>query len=300
VNNEVKKVLFIINKFSGGGFHPAFEGKIIDACEQHNLESTIEFTRSRGHATELARSAVEKKNFDLVVAVGGDGTVNEVANGLVHSPVPMAILPKGSGNGLARHLGIPMDIPKAIQTLFKSQIIAMDTFTLNGKLSLNVSGIGFDGHVANLFKDSTKRGLQGYAKVTLNEFVRFKEFEADITMAEKSLTRKGFIIAIANSSQYGNNARIAPAASVCDELLHVCFLKKVPAYRLDFIYNFFAGKIEDTSFCEIMESRNMTIKVNTPVAFHIDGEPCGVDTQFRIEILPASLKMMVPVSSLKY
>jgi diacylglycerol kinase (ATP) len=300
VNNEVKKVLFIINKFSGGSFHPAFEGKIIDACEQQGLECSIEFTKNRGHATELSREVVSLKTFDLVVAVGGDGTVNEVAQGLLRSAVPMAILPKGSGNGLARHLGISMDLTKSMKALFSSQVIEMDTFTLNGRLSLNVSGIGFDGHVANLFKDSTKRGLQGYAKVTINEFVRFKEFEAEITMGEKQINRKGFIVAIANSSQYGNNARIAPAASVCDELLHVCFLKKVPAYRLDFIYNFFAGKIEETSFCEIMESRNMTIKVNTPVAFHIDGEPCGVDTEFKVEILPASLKMMVPTSSLKY
>jgi YegS/Rv2252/BmrU family lipid kinase len=300
VKNEVKKVLFIVNKFSGAGYQPEVDGKIIDACEKQNIECTLEFTNARGHATELARQAVVENRFSQVVAVGGDGTVNEVANGLLNSMIPMGILPKGSGNGLGRHLGIPLKITESLQSLFKSRVVAMDTFKLNGKLSLNVSGIGFDGHVANLFGHNKKRGLHGYAKVTLSEFVQFREFEAEIITGDRSIKRKAFIIAIANSSQYGNNARIAPAASICDELLHVSFVKKIPPYRLDFVYNFFAGKIEQTSFCEIMETKEMTIKVNTPIAFHIDGEPGGVDTEFKIEILPHSLKMLVPEKSLKY
>jgi diacylglycerol kinase (ATP) len=298
--NEVNKVLFIVNKFSGGGYQEAVDGKIIEACEKQNIECTLEYTKARGHATELAQHAAKEKSFDQVIAVGGDGTVNEVANGLLHSDIPMGILPKGSGNGLGRHLGIPLNIPQSLKTLFTSQAIAMDTFLLNGKLSLNVSGIGFDGHVANLFGENKTRGFQGYAKVTLNEFVQFKEFEAEVITNEKSVQRHAFIIAVANSSQYGNNARIAPAASICDELLHICFLKKVPPYRLDFIYSFFAGKIEQSSYCEMMEAKEMTIKVNTPVAYHIDGEPCGTNDTFHIQILPHSLKMLVPQKSLKY
>jgi diacylglycerol kinase (ATP) len=300
VNNEGKKVLFIINKFSGRGYLPDVDGKIIEACDRADVECSIEFTNAKSHATELAREAARSGVFSLVVAVGGDGTVNEVANGLIHSSVCMGILPKGSGNGLARHLGIPMNISEGLATLFNSQEISMDTFLINGKLSLNVSGIGFDGHVANIFGNNKKRGLQGYTRVTLNEFMKFEEFEVRVTTAQEVLTRKAFIVAIANSSQYGNNARIAPAASVCDELLHVCFLKKVPPYRLDFIYSFFAGKIEETAYCEIIETKHMNIHLNTPVAFHVDGEPCGVADKFQIDIQPHSLKMLVPASSLKY
>ena len=300
MKNEVKKVLFIVNKFSGAGFQAGVDGRIVELCEEQNIECSLEYTGSRGHATEIARRAVAENNFDRVIAVGGDGTVNEVACGLLHSALPMGIVPKGSGNGLARHLGIPLQTEAALRTLFQSEVIAIDTFTLNGKLSLNVSGIGFDGHVANLFGHVKKRGLQGYAKVALNEFVQFKEFEAEIIRDSNSEVRKSFIIAIANSSQYGNNARIAPAASVCDGILHVCFLKKIPPYRVDFIYNFFAGKIEQSTFCEFMETKKMKISVNTPVAFHVDGEPCGVDQVFDIKILPGSLKMLVPKSSLKY
>ena len=174
----------------------------------------------------------------------------------------------------------------------------MDTFRMNGKLSLNVSGIGFDGHVANLFAKDKKRGLQGYTKLALNEFLQFKEFEAEVETEAHTLKRKAFVIAIANSSQYGNNARIAPAASVCDQLLHINILKKVPPYRLDFIYSFFYGKIDKSPFCEVFETNKMTIRLNKPMAFHIDGEPCGSSDLFTIELLPYSLKMMAPQSAI--
>ncbi|MBL7858726.1 MAG: diacylglycerol kinase family lipid kinase [Cyclobacteriaceae bacterium] len=297
MNIEGKQVLFIVNKFSGTGYQAGVEGKIIEACEKQDVECTIEFTRGRGHATELAQEGVEKK-FTSIIAVGGDGTVNEVAQGLVHTPVPMGILPKGSGNGLSRHLRIPLTLSGALQNLFNSRVIAMDTFTLNDKLSLNVSGIGFDGHVANLFGKDKKRGFTGYAKLTIHEFFQFKEFEASITLENQTLERKAFIMAIANSSQYGNNARIAPAASVCDGLLHLSILKKVPPFRLDFMYAFFSGKVDRSIYCDVIEAKNFTIKTNKPMSFHIDGEPCGEADQFHIRLLPASLNMLVPAKAI--
>ncbi|HEY0652976.1 MAG TPA: diacylglycerol kinase family protein [Chryseosolibacter sp.] len=294
MNNEVSKVLFIINKHAGKGYQAALEGAIIDCCGKNNIECTIEYTKARGHATELAS---ESALFDQVIAVGGDGTVNEVAQGLLNSSTPMGILPNGSGNGLARHLKIPINIAKALDYLMQSKPIAMDTFTLNGKLSLNVSGIGFDGHIANAFAKEKKRGLQGYAKHTLNEFFAFKEFEAKMVTAKESLTKKAFVIAIANSSQYGNNARIAPAASVCDELLHISILKKIPPYRIDFIYSFFNGTIDTTSFCEVLESKDVTITLDHDMAYHVDGEPCGTAREFTIRLKPASLKILVHPST---
>ena len=294
MKNEVSKVLFIINKHAGKGYQAALEGAIIDTCGKNNIECSIEYTKARGHATELAREAI---SFDQVVAVGGDGTVNEVAQGLLKSSIPMGVLPNGSGNGLARHLKIPINIPKALDYLMQSKVIAMDTFTLNGKLSLNVSGIGFDGHIANLFGKEKKRGLQGYAKHTMNEFFAFKEFEAEMITPQETLLKKAFVIAIANSSQYGNNARIAPAASVCDELLHISILKKIPPYRLDFIYSFFNGTIDTTSFCEVLESKDVTIRLSSEMAYHVDGEPCGTASEFKIVLQPASLKIMVHPST---
>src|SRR5882762_6377693 len=204
--SKLKSALFIINKFSGGGYRPEVEGRIIEQCEKLNIESTIEFTQSPGHATELARNSVDQK-LDYVFAVGGDGTVNEVAQGLLGSRVAMGILPKGSGNGLARHLGLSMSFRNSLDIIpFHSEQM-IDTLSVNGKLSVNVSGIGFDGHVAGLFANKAKRGLVGYAKLVLKEFLDFKPFEANVRVNGKSFQSRSFIIALANSSQFGNNAR---------------------------------------------------------------------------------------------
>ncbi|HEY3403436.1 MAG TPA: diacylglycerol kinase family protein [Ohtaekwangia sp.] len=293
MNNEVKKVLFIINKFAGTGFQPALEGRMIDTCARYDAECTIEFTQSRGHATELAERA-SSQGFDIVVAVGGDGTINEVAKGAIRNKMPMGIIPRGSGNGLARHLGIPLKVADGVESLFNSRVLNMDTFSINGKLSLNVSGIGFDGRIANLFGEKTRRGLAGYVSLTLKEYFTFKPFAAEIEIEGKILTKEPFVIAIANSSQYGNNARIAPQASVCDQLLHITLLKKIPPYRADFIYAFFTGQLTNSHFCEMIETPSLRIKTPHDVPYHVDGEPCGVRHEFNIEVMPAALPVLVP------
>lgn len=298
MNNEGKKVLFIVNKHAGTGYQEALEGRMVDTCAQYNAECTIEFTRARGHAIELAAQA-KQLGFDLVVAVGGDGTINEVAQGALQSKLPMGIIPRGSGNGLARHLNIPLQIPAGLQVLFTGAPLAMDTFTVNGKLSLNVSGIGFDGQIANLFGGKTKRGLTGYIKLTLKEYFDYKEFPVSITFDDHTLSREVFILAIANSSQYGNNARIAPQASVCDQQLHITLLKKIPPYRLDFIYALFAGKLRKSLRCEMVTTSALHIKTPQPVSFHVDGEPCGSDHEFSIVLQPRALQVMVPKLSVQ-
>ena len=299
MNKEVNKVFFIVNKFSGAGYGPRLESNILNAGKENKVDCTLAFTEGPGHATTLAAEAAAA-GFKKIIAVGGDGTVNEVAKALLHSPIAMGIVPKGSGNGLARHLGIPLGVNNALKSLFNSRVIHMDTFRLNGKLSVNVSGIGFDGHIANSFGSDKKRGLQGYTRLVLNEFRNFPEFEATVTVGENQLVRKAFVIAIANSSQYGNNAKIAPAASVCDEVLNMSILKKIPPYRLDFIYSFFSGTVDQSAFCETFQVRETAIKLNAPVAYHIDGEPGGIADRFIVELVPASLRMLIPCSRGKF
>jgi YegS/Rv2252/BmrU family lipid kinase len=270
------------------------EGRIIERCKELHIESSIEFTQSRGHATELAQQAVREK-IDFVFAVGGDGTVNEVAQGLLGSSTAMGILPKGSGNGLARHLGLPMSFRHSLDILADHKELMIDTMMVNGKLSVNVSGIGFDGHVAGLFANKAKRGLTGYARLVLKEFLKFKPFEASIEMNGKKFTSKSFIIALANSSQFGNNARVAPQASVCDELIDVCFIKKVPLTEAAaFAGKMFTGKLNKSRFVEMLQSNKLLIHLDQPMAYHIDGEAMAASTRFSVEIQPASLKMLVP------
>jgi diacylglycerol kinase (ATP) len=297
--SEVKNVLFIVNKFSGKGYQPEVEGRMLNACEKFDIECSIEFTTHRGHATDLAREGVAK-NFNRIIAVGGDGTVNEVARGLLHAAVPMGIIPKGSGNGLARHLGISMNMDKALDQILRGEVIQMDTFKMNDHLSLNVSGIGFDGHVANLFSVGQRRGFWGYSKVVLREYLSYPEFEATLQLKGQSASaQKSFMIAIANSSQYGNNAKVAPIASVMDQSLQLAIIKKVPAQRgFHFGYQMFTGNLKTGVDYECLSLQECTIHVPTPTAFHIDGEPLGHSTSFKIQLLPHSLHMIVPAESL--
>lgn len=273
------------------------EGRIVEQCEKLNIESTIEFTQSPGHATELARKAVDQ-NADFVFAVGGDGTVNEVAQGLVGSNVAMGILPKGSGNGLARHLGLSMSFRKSLGILSVHHKQMIDTIVVNGKLSVNVSGIGFDGHVAGLFANKAKRGLIGYAKLILKEFINFKSFDAHVEVNGKSFETKSFIIALANSSQFGNNARVAPQASVCDQLIDVCFIKKVPLLQaIGFSSKMFSGTLDQSKYVDIIKTERLTLNLNQSVAYHIDGEAMNASDRFEVAIRPSSLRVLVPFKS---
>jgi diacylglycerol kinase (ATP) len=297
--SEVKNVLFIVNKFAGTGYQPQVEGRILTACAKFDVECTIEFTSGPGHATDLAREG-SKKNFDIVVAVGGDGTLNEVARGLLNTKTSMGIIPKGSGNGLARHLGIAMKIELALEQLLTGQAVDMDTFRMNGKLSLNVSGIGFDGHIANLFATKKKRGFWTYARLVTLHYLTYKEFDAKLELeTHGSKKYSSFMIAIANASQYGNNARVAPQASVISNTLQTAILRKVPAQRsFRFAYQMFTGTLKTSRDYTCMTMHKGVITLDQPTAYHVDGEPCGVATEFKIEILPHSLRMIVPLKKI--
>ncbi len=296
--NENKQVLFIINKYAGTGYQTSVEGRILSRCESLHIEPTIEFTQGPQHATELAKVAAASKKFEVVFAVGGDGTVNEVAQGLVHTTQTMAILPKGSGNGLARHLGISVDFKKALDLIGSSFTISMDSFLINDKLSVNVSGIGFDGHVASLFGKGGKRGLIGYTKLVLKEFFSFQEFDAEITIDDTSYKKKAFVLAFANSSQFGNNARVSPNASVCDGLMDICFIRKVPIIQsAGFAQKMFMGQIEKSSFVDIVQGKVMTLSFSHSMPYHVDGEAMASAHQFSISMQPSSLSMLVPTAN---
>lgn len=288
-----KRALFVINRHSGLGNFVAIEDRIRGVCDKNNTACTIETTQHRGHAITLAGDAAAA-GYDYVIAVGGDGTINEVAQGLVGTTTTMGILPKGSGNGLARHLGIPAQLPEAIDTLFSNSVVRMDTLLINNRLSLNVSGIGFDGHIANLFANEKIRGLLGYARLTIGEMLKFPEFNAELTVDGKTVTTSAFIIAFANSSQYGNNVRVAPHASVCDGIFDMTVIKKFSLKDFSFIHSFLKGKVTESELCDMLVAKEATVRTSHPVPFHIDGESCGEADTFSIVLQPASLLVLVP------
>lgn len=297
--DENKKVLFIINKYSGTKYEPGLEGKILSRCAELGMECTIEFTRGRGHATELAGQAAESKKYEVVFAVGGDGTVNEVAQGVLHSQQVMGILPRGSGNGLARHLGIPVNFANAIQYIGSTSCISMDSFLINNELSVNVSGIGFDGHIAGLFGHNGKRGLLGYIKLVLKEFFSYSQINVNLQIDGNSIKQDVFIIAIANSSQFGNNARIAPHASVCDGFLDLSLIRKPPVSQtVAFVTKMFSGWLHQSAYALIKKGKEINLSFDEPIAYHIDGEGKRPVSEFKIKILPASIQMLVPANSI--
>jgi diacylglycerol kinase (ATP) len=292
------RVFFIINRYAGTSFQSAVEGRIINACGLLKLECTIEYTNHKGHATELARQAVAN-GFTRVFAMGGDGTVNEVAQGLIHTSTALGIIPKGSGNGLARHLQIPLSVPGALELLDQHQVIQMDTLLINRQLSVNVSGIGFDAHVASQFGLNGKRGLLNYIKLVAREFSQFREFDALVTLGKETWTQKSFIISLANSSQFGNNVRVAPLASVRDGEVEVCFIRKAPlGFAISIIIKMFIGKPQHSQWVDVRKARQFRAVCPEPVAFHIDGEAHPPAREFNVEIQPASLKMIVPATAM--
>jgi YegS/Rv2252/BmrU family lipid kinase len=286
-----KHLLFIVNKYSGPFYHPRVEGTIIETCARHQIECRIKFTEKRGHATELAKNGIG--NYDAILAVGGDGTVNEVARALVDTSTLMGIIPKGSGNGLARHLKIPMDIEKAIDAILTGKRISIDTFRVNNTLAINVSGIGFDGHIANLFGENHKRGFYEYVRLVIREYFSYREFTW--LWNETSQQHSSIIIALANSSQYGNNAFIAPSASVNDGILNISVVKKIPLYHgLSYLFRLFNRSLKPNDLFRFYESIGLTISSEIPLPYHVDGEPCGFSKNFKIQLFPGSLDLMIP------
>ena len=287
-----RKVLFIVNPSSGRKKIEGLEKSIQQYCNAIKIECQIEETEGKGHATEIATRGVQGK-FELIFAVGGDGTVHEVAKGLVHAHVVMGILPKGSGNGLARHLGISRNPVKALDLLKEGKVICMDTLNVNNEISVNVSGVGFDGHIANLFGSGGKRGLREYVSLAATEFRKFKTFQVNGEIDGNSFQSDAFILAVANSSQFGNNATVSPSASVCDGLMDVCVIRKVPLLQgLGFAGKMFTRRMHKSAFAKIIKCKKAVFKFENDIPYHIDGEGKSRARVFTFEVVPSSLNIL--------
>ena len=290
MKQEIKTFWFIINPKSGTKLKNGVEFLIIkilnEANRIQNIKVEIKITTHSNHATELAREAVNQK-IDVVVAVGGDGTVNEVGKGLLNSETIMAIIPLGSGNGLARYLGVPMNISEAIKRVFVCKKQRID----GGKISqipfFCTAGLGFDAEVAGQFAKQNSRGLVTYIWLSILAFFRFKNQTYEINNLHKTL----FTLTFANASQYGNNAYIAPNAIINDGLLEVCQCKPYPAWRsLEMVYRLFAGSIDKSKYLSIFQTESVQIKTSAPPYIHYDGETIQLDTRdFVVEIMPKCL-----------
>jgi YegS/Rv2252/BmrU family lipid kinase len=288
-----KKICFIVNPISGVGRQKVIEKLINECLDRTKYDYEIAYTKAAKHAIELARDAAQRK-VDVVVAVGGDGSVNETAKGLVNSNTTMAVIPTGSGNGLARHLNIPLNLKKAMEVINNGHTAQIDTIQLNDHSFVNVAGIGFDAHIGWEFAKFGKRGFSSYVKVILREFPKYKAQDFELTIDGKTIKKNAYLISFANGSQWGNNAYIAPSANISDGIMDIAILSDFKLINgLAIGYRLFKRTLHLSSYLEIIKAKEVLIRQPGIIA-HIDGEPIETGNELRIKVNPLSLKVIVP------
>lgn len=290
--DKQRDITFIINPVAGRRKNKNISIVITDKLDKDKWNPEFLYTEYAGHATELAKLAI-KNGATTIVAVGGDGTVNEIASACVNINVNLAIIPCGSGNGLARDLKIPLSLTKAVQCINEERTFTMDVGIINGRHFFCTCGIGFDARIGHKFAKSTKRGFISYIKITIKEYLRYKPGKFRALIDGKKLKRKVFLITIANARQYGNNAFIAPNAEINDGLLDVCLLKPFPWYASAALgLRLFRKNINKSRYMETLQAKQIQITKKKKYKFHVDGEPCKLRGPVEIEIIPLALNVI--------
>lgn len=293
----MKNIAFIINPISGGKETQAAKRKlpklIMQTLDSKQWLPNIAFTEYAGHATEMARQYA-RMGFDAVVAVGGDGTVNEVARGLRDTPTALGIIPMGSGNGFARHLNIPVRPQKAIEMLNHSEPISVDYGLANGHLFVSTCGTGFDAVIADHFAGSSKRGFITYLENILKDVINYTPQNYRIVGDGLDVTHKAFLITFANANQWGYEARIAPKASVQDGQMDIMLMSSHAILgSASLALRLFAGSIDSSHFMDTLRAREVTLERESVAPFHIDGDPVEMEKDIHIRMVEDGLRVLV-------
>ncbi len=289
----------IINPVSGGARPSAGRERVALAAairDSRGNPGDVLVTERPGHALELARKA-RVDGANVIFAWGGDGTINEIATALAFGDVPLGIVPAGSGNGLALELGVDRDPKRAIAHALATAPRSIDLGELGGRLFVNIAGIGFDAHVASLFNrpGNIRRGFAGYISISGRALLTYRAAPYTITTGGSRVNvARGMLVTIANSSQFGNGARIAPDARVDDGLLDLVVVDERSRTRtVCGLPRLFNGTVERMRGCSIQRIREATIESAQPMVFHVDGEPVQAGTQISVRVHPAALRVVV-------
>jgi len=291
MKTDKKEIVFIVNPISGTKSKDGLNKLIESTLDAEKFSWRIVKTEYAGHAAEIASQCV-KDGIDICVAVGGDGTVNEVARSLVHTQTALGIIPSGSGNGLARHLCLPMSMKGALKMINEAHVEAFDYGLINEKPFFCTCGMGFDAHVSLKFAESGKRGLSTYAKMVLKEGLHYHPEPYTVTFKNEDGEHQfdAFLIACANAAQYGNNTYIAPMASMQDGLLDVIIIEDVKvAGRPKLLTELFTKTVRNNHHAKTFKTSQLHIHRNGEGAIHFDGDPMLAGTDFDIVIKPKGL-----------
>ncbi len=291
-----KQIVFIVNPISGTSSKKGFDRLVERTLDPEQYDWRIIRTEYAGHAAELAAQCASD-GIDVCVAVGGDGTVNEVARSLVGTQTALGIVPSGSGNGLARHLCLPMSMKGALAMIAQGHTAMFDHGVINGHPFFCTCGMGFDAFVSLKFAQSGKRGLATYTKMVLSEGMSYKPASYDVQVedADGEVSHcEAFLIACANAAQYGNNTYIAPGASMQDGLLDVIIIHPFkgmggPKVLMDLMLK----TVKDNHHVKHFHARSLHIHRQEEGAVHFDGDPMVMGCDIDIAIKPASLKAIV-------
>lgn len=291
----MRKALAIINPKSGTGSKDNIPALLAKAFSRTDIELYITYTKCAEHAYELAKNAVQE-GVERVIAVGGDGTVNEIARGLVGSDTALGIIPKGSGNGLARALGLPMSAKKAIEIVATGETDLIDCCSANDRLFFCTCGMGFDADVSAAFAEAPFRGLLSYAKTAVERYISYKPSYYEVRLNDgRSISQEAFVVAAANASQYGNNAHIAPSADMRDGLVDIVILRPFKMYELPQVtLQLFSKSLEDNINQEFYQTSAATIIRQQPGVVHLDGEPVEMDAHIDIKVHPLVISVIRP------
>ncbi|MEO8760795.1 MAG: YegS/Rv2252/BmrU family lipid kinase [Bacteroidia bacterium] len=289
--SEAKRIAFVINPNSG----PKKKENIVDVITKNispNIAYDIILWKDKNGFEEIKKQITSGK-YTTVVAVGGDGTVNEVAKNLANTGIILGIIPRGSGNGLSRSLGIPQKAIDALKRIENGTIKTIDNGVINGHFFTCAAGIGFDAHIGKLFTSSKTRGLMSYIKISIAQILSYRAKEYTIEINNEIIKTKAFLIGFANAGQYGNDFYIAPQAKMDDGLIHMVIVKPFNIFNsLNILVKVLKREAHLSKKIVTLTSNKIKIKNLANDAIHFDGEPGVIETELEVTINPQSLKVI--------
>lgn len=288
------KILFIINPKSGKGRDPQ---DTVNCIKLNFPQAAWALTTGPRHATELAAKAVSQQ-YEAVVAVGGDGTINETAQALVNTPTALGVIPGGSGNGFARELRMPLHLQEAVFGLQKAKTVRCDVGQANGELFLNLAGVGIEAQIAYDFMQygkTGKRGMWPYFKLGAKDAFTYQPQEMQLEYDGRRETLRPLSVTFANGTQYGSNFKIAPQASLTDGWLEKVVIKNVHKLKLlAAAPTFFTDDSTHLGVTDTTRVKHVLLRQPGEIIYHLDGEPKKTLDQLEIKILPAALNVLIP------
>lgn len=286
----MKTIRFIINPISGVGKKNTVPPLIEKYLDHTKFKYELIYTEYRKHAFEISKQASED-GIDIVCVVGGDGSVNEAGTALIGSKTIFSILPTGSGNGVARHMGIPLNLKKAIQRINREKVVIMDTVDINNHPAIGVSGFGFDAIVAKRFDEYHKRGLASYAKLVLKEWRGYKGIDV---VYNGEMHKNLLFCCIANTNQFGNNFVISPTSDVTDGKIEIVIVKLPKTFALmGLLLSSLLKKVGNSEYVMTYKTDKANLIVHDTHG-HIDGDPITCTyNQLTVNCVPKSLKIIV-------